>query len=810
MTLPIDDIRAEFERLLASSSRIVVTAETGAGKSTRVPVWLAERVQGLVLVVEPRRVACNALADYLSAQCGEATGQTFGSRVRFSDRSSARTRVLFCTPGVALRMLADTAQLGALVVDEFHERSWQVDLVVAAAANLPRLRSVPLILTSATIDANAAAAPLGASMLHATGRTFPVALQYDPAVPEPSAAELGPRAGAAIDRALEEHQGDVLVFLPGMKEIRAVERALGRRAEEILVVHGSQPPEAMRRVFAASDRRRVYLATNVAETSITLPGVRVVIDSGLARSRIHRAGRTVLATVPISDASMQQRAGRAGRVAAGVCIRLWSQRYKPAPFQRPEIERVELDDMLLQAAELGLVGDALSTAVWVTPPPEFAVQRARSRLASLAAVDGRGLTERGRQLAQLPVSAEEAALLVGAPPDIDATLCDLVALLQARGSFLRDTAELPPRARDAVRDARIELLEGVADEVATSLILLRSGDPKTHHLSERRLKEARAIGRQLRDLIGASGESLDGLAEYILSRWPAAGFVRRPRADRARGRSEPWANGATEVQVFAFEPVDPEVEPRKAHAAVILETDWLASERGVMGIGRMVLPTELQALAAAGLGESTITGTTLDKRSRSKLVIAAVREVQLAGVTLERTEGQLRGADLHRAVAGFVLENRLMRGAGDAVRDALHGWGVLAQWKGEPLSEYSVDADSVPTDVQEWLATRLATLGVETAADLALLDNADLVPDLERETGIPNWVSEPLLKAFPRLWNYQGGLYSCTLQPGARSVQLEPVDAKARKIKEPAPGALPRFHGLRVVYQQGSRRLTLR
>ncbi|MGK0302623.1 MAG: ATP-dependent helicase HrpB [Planctomycetota bacterium] len=810
MRLPIDEIRPDFERQLDESRRLVVTAETGAGKSTRIPVWLAERFDGLILVVEPRRIACHALAEFLAAERGEKVGAYFGSRVRFSDRSGPDTRVLFCTPGVALRMLAKPLKLGALVVDEFHERSWQVDLVVAAATSLQALGDVPLILTSATIDAESAAAILGATTLHATGRTFPVEVQYASGSIEPSTDAIGKRVADAVTEALAQHDGEVLAFLPGMKEIRAVETALGRISEEVLIVHGSQPPEAMRRVFQKADRRRVYLATNVAETSITLPGVRIVIDSGLAKTKLHRAGRAVLATTPISDASMQQRAGRAGRIAPGVCIRLWSERFRPDAYQRPEIERVELDDLLLQAAELGLVGDALNAASWITPPPAFAVERAVDRLRSLDALDVEGLTTRGRALAQLPVSAEEAALLVGAPKDIAATACDLVAILQARGSFLRDVADLPGSAREAVDEARLELLQGVTDEVTTGLLLLRDGSAKRHHLSRRWLDEARTIARQLRDLTGARGESLQGLAEYIVTRLPAAGFVLRPRASRERGRSMPWANGAIEVQVYAFQPVDHAVELPKYSAAVILETDWVASVKGIVGIGRMILPTAPSALADAGLGEATLTGIQLEKKSGGRVKISAARNVQLAGVTLATGEVELRGHDLHRAVAELVLENRLFKGARDALRDALHGWRILAAWRGEPLAESPPITAPEQVDDADWLTQRIATLGVEISADLQLIERDDLVPNLETETGIPSWEFEQVLKHFPRVWTHQGGRYSCAVRPESRRVHLEPLDAKARKIKEPVAASLPRFHGFGVTFQQGSRRLSLR
>lgn len=815
MSLPIDRIREEFERRLDASNRLVVTAETGAGKSTRVPVWLAERfakpgTKGLILVVEPRRVACHALAEYLSSQRGEPVGGYFGSRVRFSDRSGRKTRVLFCTPGVALRMLADsTTTAAAIVVDEFHERSWQVDLVVAAVASLPRFREVPLVLTSATLDAQAVATALDATTLNATGRTFPVDVQHDGNSLEPNGEEIGPRAAAAVDRALLDHEGDVLVFLPGMREIRAVDSCLGRRDEEILIVHGSQSPEAMRRVFQRSPRRRIYLSTNVAETSITLPGVRIVIDSGLAKTQVHRGGRTVLATIAISDASMQQRAGRAGRVAPGTCIRLWSKRFQPEPYLRPEIERVELDDLLLQAAKVGLGGEAFAAANWVTAPPDFAVQRALARLRSLAALDGDTLTDRGVKLASLPVSAFEASLLVGSPPAIDATLCDLVAILQT-GRLLRNLNELDAQARNRAQEARDALLARAVDEVSTNLILLRAGVADTHYLSRRRLDEARSISRQLRGLIGATGESTRGLAGCILERLPSAGFVKRPRASKGRGHSEPWANGKIEVQVFPFVPLASGVAPWTAKAAVILEVDWLSSAKGVYGIGRMILPSEPKVLAAAGLGERKVADITLDRRPRGRVEISATRETQLAGVTLAHDEAVLKGAELRQAVAGLILENRLFKGARDLVRDALHGWDVLANWKGELLAETQRGGNPAPEHGDIWLGQRLADLGVETCEDLELVETTDLLPDLALETGIPDWESKPILQSLPRFFHYQGGTYSCTVSSRTKTVLLEPVDAKAKKAKDPPLRVLPRFHGFRVNYKQGSRRRRLR
>ena len=809
--LPIDILRAEFETALTDTGRVVVTAETGAGKSTRIPAWVAEQVDGLVLVVEPRRLACRALAGFLADERGERVGQFFGSRVRFSDVSGPQTRVLFATPGVALRMLGnEDLQLGALVVDEFHERSWQADLVVAAAASLERLRNVPLVLMSATIDAESAAGALDAAVLHATGRTFPVDIRYDETVLEPSERDLADRAARATVQAMSQHDGDVLVFLPGMKDIRATETALGRREEEVVIVHGSQPPEALQRALRSSPRRRIYLATNVAETSITLPGVRVVIDSGLAKTRVHRAGRAALATVAIADDSMQQRAGRAGRVAAGICVRLWAERFRPQPHREPEIARTELDDMVLQAATLGLVGTSFDNAAWITAPPSFAVAKARERLTQLGAIDADGLTERGHGLAELPVSAAEAALLVGAPPEIDATLCDLVALLQSRGSLLRPLTNLTPAKIEDIKAARAELLAGVQDEVTMNLRLLRQG-AEAHHVSSQRLREARAISKQLRGLLGARGEALQGLVPFILRRLPDAGFVLRPRAQKnTRSRSQPWANGKTEVNVIPFEPLDPNTQPAKPTAALILETEWLGSGAGVFGVGRMLLPAPKVQLADAGLGESTVSKVQLIKRRDGPWIVAQI-ETQLAGVSLSTGETELTGPDLHRAASQLVLENRIFKGVKDALADALHSWCLLADWPdAADLGGYPPPPPPVSSDPEEWLTQRFANLGLQTNEDFALLENEDLVPKLDRETGIPVWAYQPLVDAFPRMWTYQGAVYRCEVVPSSRKVVLSPHNAAARKAKEPPRTVLPRFHDFSVLFRQASRILKLR
>ncbi|MCA9655437.1 MAG: ATP-dependent RNA helicase, partial [Myxococcales bacterium] len=460
--MPVDAVRPRLEQALSGGAVLVVAAPTGSGKSTRIPGWLADARPGPVLVVEPRRVACRALATWVAAQRGGVLGDEVGYRVRFDDRSGPSTRILFVTPGVALNRLAErgTADLAALMVDELHERSWEIDLVVALARRArARGSEARLLLCSATLDTEAITQRLDAVCIEAQGRRFPVQIEHrGEGLPTPR--ELEPRVVAAVDETLRHGPaGDVLVFLPGKGEIERCARALAGRPVTVCPVHGGLPPEQLTRAFAEAPGRRVFLATNVAETSLTLPGVTTVIDAGLVRRRQHQAGRSVLALVPISRASMDQRAGRAGRVAPGRCVRLWGARFEPERVTPPEIERVELDDLVLRAAACGLPAPELADAPWIDPPPEFALRAAVARLREAATLDAEGrLTAVGRARARLPVSAFAARIVVDPPLALAGTVADVVALMELGRDLL-----LPGAPADGEDEARRELFGGAVD-----------------------------------------------------------------------------------------------------------------------------------------------------------------------------------------------------------------------------------------------------------------------------------------------------------------------------------------------------------
>ncbi len=845
--LPVEAIRADFDTACVPGRALIVCAPTGSGKSTRLPLWLDARCERPVLVVEPRRVACRALATWLSSQRGEPVGESIGYSVRFEERRSARTRVLFVTPGVALRLLSrPELPFDAVLLDEFHERGWETDLVAAALRH--RLRQgapLRMVVTSATLDAQALSGALDdAPVLEAQGRSFPVTIRYQPEGAYAPSRELLPeRVQRALERALREDQarGEVLVFLPGKGELGACAsqlEGLARREGLTLVpVHASLPMRDLARAFAPREAgaRRVFLATNVAQTSLTLPGVTCVIDAGLARAPVHRAGRVALSMGPIAQDAADQRAGRAGRVAPGVCVRLWDEAAPLSAHTAPEIERMALDDVVLRAALCGLPLEDEAQSAWVTPPPPFALAQALTRLRAVSALDASGaLTARGRALGALPVSLDEAQLMADAPPALARELADLVALMQRGGRLLLSLDSAASGQRDRVIAARQALFAGCTHEVAEALTALRQGDATQHGLHEPTLREARQLAKSLRQLLDPSARGPheeppparddDALVQHLLARAPQLAFVLRERAAKAaargrgprEGRAQPWGNGEVELWVDPYEPhalADQErVARQPPEAGLILGHVWVDASQGlgVRGYGQLVLPCTRQALADARVGELMYEEAVARRAGKGWQIDARVSR-SLAGVALTQQREPLRGAPLREALARFILEGRILPEGRDALLDDLHLWGILAQWPPSLDTEHwRLRPMGPPPEPEAFLIAQLGTLGLSSAAELALIEADDLRPPLEAITGVPRFELDWLLGELPRVWVYQGAMYHCQINPRAQRAVMTPANQAARDRKEPPRERLPRLRGCRVVYEQGSRVVTLR
>ena len=451
--LPIDAVLPEVSATLAACATAVLVAPPGAGKTTRLPLalldapWLAGRK---ILVLEPRRIAARGAADRMSGTLGETTGGTIGLRARLGTKVSARTRIEVVTEGVFNRMiLADPTLDGvaAVLFDEFHERSLDADLGLALARDCQKgLRDdLRILVMSATLDGARVAALLdGCPVIQSEGRAHPVATHY---LGRGTGARIEDQMTDAVLRALRTEAGSVLAFLPGQGEIRRTEQRLAERMAlaglgagiEIVALHGGLDPREQDRAIAPPARgtRKVVLATSVAETSITIDGVRIVIDCGLARVPRYEpdVGVTRLETVRVSRAAADQRRGRAGRTEPGVCYRLWDEPETQAfpAFATPEILAADLSGLLLDCASWGVSDPA--TLDFLDPPPGAALAAARDELTALGALDSDGrLTRLGQRIQSLPLPAKLAAMLVAAAGTGDErAAADIAAVIVERG-----------------------------------------------------------------------------------------------------------------------------------------------------------------------------------------------------------------------------------------------------------------------------------------------------------------------------------------------------------------------------------------
>ncbi len=469
VSLPIDSVLPQLRQALASRRAVVLQAPPGAGKTTRVPLalldepWLGGRK---ILILEPRRLAARAAAARMAQVLGEIVGRTVGYRIRFDTRVSPMTRLEVVTEGILTRRLQTDLGLegvGLVIFDEFHERHLHGDLALALTLDCQRVLrgDLKLLVMSATLDGERVAELLdGAPVIASRGRGHPVEIEYlgrDPGAPLPETV------AHAVVRALARGDGDVLAFLPGTREIRRAQAllrsALSGDRIRVLPLYGDLPWKLQEQAISPNvdaDRRRVVLATPIAETSLTIEGVRIVVDSGFARLPQFdpRSGLSRLTTVRISRASADQRAGRAGRLAPGVCYRLWSERAHRGliPQAIPEIKIADLAPLALELALWGTKEAA--TLSWLDAPPEGALSQARQLLGELGALDDRGaVTAIGREMARLPLHPRlSRMLLLARSMHAGALACDIAALLSERDVLVGESR----RSCDLV--ARLETL----------------------------------------------------------------------------------------------------------------------------------------------------------------------------------------------------------------------------------------------------------------------------------------------------------------------------------------------------------------
>ena len=517
--LPIDAVLPDLAAALGRATSAVLQAPPGAGKTTGVPpalieaTWLTGKK---IIMLEPRRLATRAAARRMAHLLGQGVGGTVGFRVRGETRVSSATRIEVVTEGILTRMLHSDPSLdevGLVIFDEFHERSLDADLALALTLETrdvlrPDLR---VLVMSATLDGAGIARLLGdAPVITVEGRAYPVDTRY---VERRSDARVEDVAASVVRRALAEAEGDVLVFLPGAAEIRRVHDLLtgGKLPPRTRIrpLHGTLSPAEQDDAILASPagERKVVLATSIAETSLTIEGVRVVVDSGLSRvPRFSpRTGMTSLTTVRVSRASADQRRGRAGRVAPGVCYRLWAEheQHHLVGYSSPEILEADLAPLALELAAFGVEDPA--TLRWLDEPPPAAYAQARELLVELGALDlasgsatGGRVTPRGRRMAGLPLHPRLAHMVVEAQTlGALSIACDLAALLSERDPIRADVPNQP----DADIESRLALIRQRAHAL-----------PPGQTANGEALRRIRAESDRLRSALGGEWSPADGHA----------------------------------------------------------------------------------------------------------------------------------------------------------------------------------------------------------------------------------------------------------------------------------------------------------
>ena len=722
ISLPIDEVLPALRLALAERHEAVLEAPPGAGKTTRVPLallnepWLAGQK---ILMLEPRRLAARAAAERLASELGEKVGETVGYRIRLDSKVGPDTRIEVVTEGILTRRLQHDPALegvGLLIFDEFHERSLDADLALALSLNGRELfrdeQPLKILLMSATLEGERLSGVLDdAPILRSEGRMYPVAMRWGrPFVP---GEFIEPRVVQTVLDAISDESGSLLVFLPGQAEIRRVNQqladALGSRSDILLCpLHGELDLAAQRAAIepAPAGLRKVVLATNIAETSLTIDGVRVVIDAGLAR--VPRfdpgSGMTRLDTQRISRASATQRAGRAGRLEPGVCYRLWSedQHAQLAAYGSAEILQADLAGVALQLARWGVTPEQL---IWLDAPPSASYAQARQLLERLGALRGQTLTPHGEAMAELPAHPRIAHLLIrGHDLGLADMACNVAALLGER-----------------------DILRGAGADVHSRLALL-SGESRAARGGQGGVQRARQLARQYRGYL--RGKATQPVPDPDHPRWLGALLAlaypdriaqqRKPGGAEyrlANGRAalfnevdglmkQPWLviadlgsrQGQREERIYLAAEFDPALLDGvlSEQVSVVDQLDWDERE-GVLRAERQRKVGELV------LSREPLTG--LDEAARTQALINLVRRkgLELLPWTPELRQWQARVALLRQLDLQAQGQSEWPDVSDAALLAGLEEW--LAPYLGRVsrLSHFaSLDLSSIVHNLLKW------------------------------------------------------------------------------------------------------------
>ncbi len=786
--LPIDSYQNAFHDQIGSS-HLVVEAETGSGKSTRLPVWASQH--GRVLVVEPRRIACTSLAKYLAQQSGEKLGSKVGYAIKLESEYSEQTDVVFVTPGIALRWLSEDglASFDVIVVDEFHERRWDIDLLVAI---LKQKASHRLVITSATIEGERLAHYLNANRISCEGRTYQVAIENraNESRVLPDIRHLEQRIAEEVNHQLIASRGDILVFLPGKKEIVHCEQTLAKNPDiQVVKLHASVSDKE--RGLALSGRnidtkndgdslRKVILATNVAETSLTIPDIGVVIDSGLERRTVQRNGRTTLMLKSISRASAKQRAGRAGRVMDGVCVRLYGEHAALELVTPPELQREELTEPMLVAACCGAPLESLS---FLDPIPEKSLNSATQTLLTMEAINtDHQITEHGKKLYPLPIDALYADIVTRIKNKaLKEAMVDLTAALSVPARLY----QLPNNA-DHLEALAQQEKEGC--DLSLLIQIVRGRDYPHLEIDKQALNEAQGLATQMREVFElpqlevASRFQRIELLKTIVNLHPELVFVRRLK------RKEAFANGMLEVVLGRQNRF-----PDNAQAMLVLDTHSLPG-RGVkqtLILATTTAPIPLELVVEADLGEWQQSETVVNDEG-----VFTEMALVYAGRTITTKLVEAEGPLSLKPIVDLVVSGAQLPGFAEARTQEIKHWQLYVKLGLDEQTQFTPEIEQLSFEL--WLIEQLEVLGVTDVSELEMFEHNDIPFD-----GIPAWLYNEFSEKYPFSLCLADLQLEVEYLTGRKLIYVH-YQSGSRKLS-PKRWELPTWSGWRIQYKKASR-----
>lgn len=778
--LPIYQIKAEFNRQLSTKTKqpIIVSANTGTGKSTHLPLWCAEF--GKVLVIEPRRIACTSLAEHVAEQSGTQLGDKVGYAIRFEVIANENTEITFVTPGVALRWYNEGLldKYHTIMLDEFHERRWDTDLILSM---LLQVKSHQVIITSATLNSEQLVSYCNGIHLHAEGKVFPVKEHYLAASMRdmPSKESLTERVLFAVEQAFELGQQDVLVFLPGKGEIQRCASLLKTKLcdqFDIISLHGSSPIQVQQKALNQGDNRRCILATNVAETSLTIPGVDIVIDSGLERRTHIRNGQSVLDLCSIANDSKLQRRGRAGRLKTGHFIALYGQHAPLESCTPPEIQRENLTEMYLAAS---CNQQRLTELTFLNPISSQAVETACSILKRVGAIDDLDFaTEYGQFLYPLPIDVELAHLVASMPSNyLKQAMVDLAAAMSV-------PAKLYSLDKKSDKHSSLQTDYPNLCDIALLIKLVRGELTDYINLDSSAFNEAKQFSSQLRahfdlpPLEKSATWQIECLKEAIANALPNTVYIKKDN------RRSSYGNGYQEVVIARDSYL--EFEPE---ALLVLKTYSLAGRaiKDRKTLATVASPIKLSKIIELNLATKELTQVTLDNGDSPNL--SGHYEYRYANKIIKKEDAVVDTECFASAIVTLIEQGKLCPNLYDMLRKEYESLSLyqqvnLTQWQFQPVKEH--------------LEKILNDLEITSLDELNMFDYSDFSYQLLDEYSYTQFVEQyPLEVILPK----QQLRVEYFLK--AKRVVLHYVSGQ--KVEAPKKWELPNFNGAKIQYRKASK-----